>query len=118
MADFPTPFSGAAALYPTTIARRMPVAVLKYTDATEQRYRQSAGVDRVTLELTGISKDAKDDIVDFFETCKGSFDATWSITLGDSVYPYMAFASDELKATETESGMWSMSIPLTQTRKG
>lgn len=118
MANFPTPFNGAAALYPATIARRFPVAVLKFTDGTEQRYRQSAAVDRLVLDLSQITKAEKDSIVDFFETCKGSFDATWSITLDGSTYPYMAFAGDELKPVETENGIWSLSIPIVQTRKG
>lgn len=117
MPDFPTPFDGAAALYPVTQARRFPVAVLKFSDGSEQRYRQSAGVDRLVLELGEITKAEKDAIMDFAADCKGSF-TTFDITLDGEVFPYMAFAEDDFRPVEKESGVWSMSIPLVQTRKG
>ena len=114
---FPTPFNGVSALYPLTAAKRFPVAVLKFTDGTEQRFRQCAGVSAFTLELNQITKTEKDAIFTFFNTCKGTFDATWSITLGSDTYSYMAFADDAIKPTENESGKWSLNIQLVQTRK-
>ena len=114
---FPTPFAGQSVLYPVTAAKRYPVAVLKFTDMTEQRYRQSAGVSRFTLQLDQISKAEKDAIFAFFDSSKGSFDSLWDITIGADNYDYMAFANDTLEATERENGAWSMSIPLVQTRK-
>lgn len=114
---FPTPFDGNAALYPLTIAKRYPVAVLKFTDGTEQRYRQAAGLNAFTLELSEITAAEKDAIVDFFETVKGSFDATWDLVLAGTTYGYMAFADDKIEATEGASGVWSMSVRLVQTRK-
>ena len=117
MADFPTPFDGVAALYPVTAAKRYPVAVLQFTDFTEQRYRQSAGVSRFTLQLDQITKAEKDEIVEFFSDSKGSFDATWSLVLGADTYDYMAFAEDKLTATEQSNGIWSMTINVIQTRK-
>lgn len=114
---FPTPFSGVAALYPVSIAKRYPVRVLQFDDGTEQRFRQSAAVQRLVLTLDGITGDEKDEIVDFFNTSKGSFDATWSITLGGNTYSYMAFDSDSLEAVEREENSWSMTIRLVQNRK-
>ncbi len=117
MASFPTPFSGEPALYPATVGKRYPVAVHQFTDGTEQRYRQSAGVHQLALTLDGITKAEKDAVVTFFNDNKGSFDATWDITLGGVLYDYMAFASDEIKAVERENGVWSLSVQLVQTRK-
>lgn len=114
---FPTPFGGVSALYPLTQAKRYPVAVLKFSDGTEQRYRQAAGLNSFTLELAEITATEKDAIVDFFETCKGSFDATWDLVLAGTTYSYMAFADDKIDATESTAGVWSMSIRLVQTRK-
>lgn len=114
---FPTPFAGVSALYPLTSAKRYPVAILKFTDGTEQRYRQAAGLNQFTLELSEITGDEKDAIVDFFETCKGSFDATWDLVISGTTYSYMAFADDRIEATENSAGVWSMSIRLVQTRK-
>ena len=117
MATFPTPFGGSSALYPVTAGKRRAVAVHIFTDATEQRYRQSAEVSAFTLVLSGITKTAKDAVMDFFDTAKGSFDATWDITLGADSYDYMAFAEDSLTATESDNGLWAMTVPVVQTRK-
>lgn len=117
MASFPTPFSGEPALYPATVGKRYQVTVHKFDDATEQRYRQSAGVHRLTLTLDGITKSEKDSVVDFFNDSKGSFDATWDITLGGVLYDYMAFADDEIAAVERENGVWSLTVQVVQTRK-
>lgn len=115
-ATFPTPFSGQAALYPLTAQKRFPVTVLQFTDFTEQRWVRSAGVNRFRLQLSGISKSAKDEIASFFENCKGSFDSTWSIVIASTTYNYMAFAEDTLVAVEGEQG-WSITVELVQTRK-
>jgi hypothetical protein len=114
---FPTPFGGVSALYPVTIGTRYPVKVLQFDDGTEQRFRESAGVVRLTLSLEGMTKTEKDAVVTFFNTSKGSFDATWSITLGASTYSYMAFASDIIDPVEQQNGMWSVTVQLVQTRK-
>jgi hypothetical protein len=117
MAAFPAPFAGATALYPLIQEKRFPVAVLQFTDFTEQRYRQSAGLAAFTLECYGIDVSAKEDIVEFFEDSKGSFDATWSITIGATTYNYMAFLEDAITAVELQDGMWAVSAKIVQTRK-
>lgn len=114
---FPTPFAGVAALYPLTHAKRYQVAVLKFTDGTEQRYRQSAGLNSFTLELAEMTTTEKDAIVDFFDTSKGSFDATWDIVINATTYSYMAFAEDKISPVWSDSGTWSLSVRLVQTRK-
>lgn len=117
MAAFPTPFAGVSTLYPLTTAKRYPVGVLKFDDGTEQRFRQCAGLNSFTLALDQITGDEKDAIVDFFETSKGSFDATWDLVIGATTYSYMAFADDKISATQGESGAWSLTVRLVQTRK-
>lgn len=117
MATFPTPFAGKSAVYPVTIAKRYPVAVLKFTDASEQRYRQSAAVHRFVLQVDQATRTEKDAISDFFETVKGSFDATWDMNLGGVSYLYLAFADDKMTATESSNGIWSLTVNIVQTRK-
>jgi len=117
MASFPTPFAGVSALYPLTSSKRYPTAIQKWTDATETRWRQSAGLQRLTLQLDQMTKTEKDSIMSFFATCKGSFDATWDITISGTLYDYMAFAADSLMPVEQAGGVWSLTIALVQTRK-
>jgi len=117
MASFPTPFNGVVALYPVTIGKRYPVAVLKFTDASEQRYRQSAAVSRFVLQIDQATRTEKDAISDFFETAKGSFDATWDLTIGGVLYSYLAFADDRMTVTESSNGIWSLTVNIVQTRK-
>lgn len=114
---FPTPFAGTSALYPLTTAKRYPVGVLKFTDGTEQRFRQAAGLNSFVLSLDQITGDEKDAILSFFETAKGSFDATWDIVINSTTYSYMAFADDKISPTQGENGAWSLTIRLVQTRK-
>jgi hypothetical protein len=117
MATFPTPFTGLSALFPITTAKRFPVAVFKFTDMTEQRYRESAGLNAFTLQFDAITTAEKDEIVTFFSDSKGSFDATWSITLGVDTFDYMAFASDTIAPVMGIDGVWSLSVNIVQTRK-
>ena len=116
MASFPTLFSGVVSLYPLTQGSRIPVQILQFSDFSEQRFKQSAELARFTLTLDDLSATDKATVVTFFETAKGSFDATWDITVSGNTYSYMAFASDELQCTESDGG-WSLNVACVQTRK-
>lgn len=116
MPSFPTPFGGVAALYPVVVAKRYPVAILQFTDGTEQRYPQSAPVHRLTLRLEQITGAEKDEILDFFKDSKGSF-SSWDLTLGSTTYNYMRFAGDDLPRVENEDQTWSMTVEIEQGRK-
>ena len=116
MASFPALFSGVVSLYPLTQGSRIPVQILQFSDFSEQRFKQSAELARFTLTLDDLSATDKATVVTFFETTKGSFDATWDITVSGSTYSYMAFASDELQCTEGDAG-WTLTVACVQTRK-
>ncbi len=117
MASFPALFSGSVSLYPLTRGRRMPVAIQEWSDFSEQRWRRSAELARIQLTFDDVATADKEAIVTFFEERKGSFDATWDITVGGSTYSYMAFDSDELTCPESTPGLWSLQLTAVQTRK-
>lgn len=117
MADFPQLFGGQAALYPLQTEKRFDVTVLQFSDFTEQRFVRSAGLNRFSLRLAGMSTAEKQDILDFFETTKGSYDATWTLTIAGTDYDYMAFAADQMSCVEGEDGTWSIACEVVQTRK-
>lgn len=117
MASFPALFSGVVSLYPLTRGRRQPVEIQQWSDFTEQRFVQSAEVARFQLTIDDIDATDKATIVAFFATTKGSFDATWDITIGGVTYDYMAFEDDELTCTEAADGLWSIRVAAVQTRK-
>lgn len=117
MASFPALFSGSVSLYPLTRGRRMPVAIQEWSNFTEQRWRRSAELARIQLTFDDVSTGDKEAIVSFFEQRKGTFDATWDITVGATTYFYMAFESDELSCTESINGLWSLRLTAVQTRK-
>jgi hypothetical protein len=117
MASFPALFSGVVSLYPLTRGRRQPVAIQQWSDFSEQRWVQSAEVARFQLTIEDVNATDKATIVTFFENRKGSFDATWDITIGSDTYDYMAFEDDELNCTESTDGLWSIRVAAVQTRK-
>lgn len=117
MASFPALFGGAVAMFPVTRSVRIPVVIHQFSDFTEHRWKQSAETARFVLTLDGITQAAKESIVAFYVVTKGSLDATWDITLAGVLYEYMAFESDELTCTQSQDGLWSLSIPVVQTRK-
>jgi hypothetical protein len=114
---FPTPFGGVVALAPLTAIDRRPTQVLQFDDGSEQRFRQSAGLTHFQLDLSEISTDEKQEVFDFFETCKGSFDSTWTITVDAVDHEHIAFAEDRISATQGTDGTWSLTVKLVQTRK-
>jgi hypothetical protein len=117
MASFPALFSGSVSLYPLTRGRRFPVAIQQWSDYSEQRWVQSAEVSRFQLTIDDVNATDKGSIVTFFEGRKGSFDATWDITIGGTTYNYLAFEDDELACTEATDGLWSIRVAAVQTRK-
>lgn len=117
MASFPALFSGVVSLYPLTQASRIPVQVLQFSDFSEQRWKQCSELARFSLSLDSISATDKATIVSFFEVTKGSFDATWDITVSGTTYGYMAFESDELQCMESDDGLWRLTVSCVQTRK-
>lgn len=119
MASFPALFSGSVSLYPLTRSRRFPVEIQQWSDFTEQRWVRSAELQlsRIQLTIDDVNATDKAAIVSFFEGRKGSFDATWDITIGGTTYEYLAFDSDELACTESTDGLWSIRVTAVQTRK-
>jgi len=117
MASFPALFSGAISLYPLTRGRRQPVAIQQWSDFSEQRWVQSAEVGRFQLTIDDVNATDKATIVTFFTNRKGSFDATWDLTIGADTYSYLAFEDNSLTCTETTDGLWSIRVTAVQTRK-
>ena len=114
MASFPTPFAGKVALYPVTIASRRPVAILQFSDFTEQRWKRCSPLARFRIDLQQINYTELSALRTFFDSVKGGFDSTWDITLGGVTYDNMTFETDVFEARETEPGIYALSLPCRQ----
>jgi len=114
MASFPTPFAGSVALYPVTTVSRRPVAILQFSDFTEQRWKRCVPLARFRLDLQQITYTELSAIRTFFDSVKGGFDSTWDITLNGVTYTNMTFETDTLESREIDQGIYSLTLPCRQ----
>ena len=117
MANFPTPFNGSAALYPITAINRRPVGIIQFSDLSEQRWKRCGPTKAFILRFTQITWAEANTILTFFDSMKGGFDSTWSITLGGTTYNYMVFDSDVYDLQETERGIYRLELSCRQVRQ-
>lgn len=117
MANFPTITSGRVERLPFTRAKTYRTKVLQFANGSEQRWAQPAGPQKFSLNFNGVSTPDKDTVRAFFVSCKGAYDATWSLTVDGVQYDYCAFDQDDFTATQAENLKWSFSLKIVQTRK-
>ena len=112
---FPTPFAGSSALYPVSRTHVRPVRVLEYSNLTEQRWKETFATQRFVLDLRSIRRSDMLAIRTHFDTSKGPFDHTWSITLGGITYANMMYVATPLEHRENE-GAYDMQIAIKQVK--
>lgn len=117
MASFPTLTTGAAVLLGVQLAYRTPCRSLQFGDMSQQRFVISATLQKLTLQLDGLNLVDYVQVRDFFEACKGAFDATWDLTISGTTYSYLAFDTDELSAVENVDRQFTITLPVRQVRK-
>lgn len=114
MANFPTVFGGAVTLYPLTVTNRRPVAVIQFADLSEQRWKRCAGTKAFRLRFSQINWSEANQILTFFDSVKGGFDSTWSITINGTTYNNMVFDGDTYELKETERGIYTIELACHQ----
>jgi len=117
MASFPTLSSGAVALDPVRHVTKYPVRVIEFNDDSTQRWKQSAALSEFELAFTDLSAADRDTLQTFFDSVKGAYDSTWDITIGGTLYSYMAFDDDAPRWSEKTAESWDVSFKIRQTRK-
>lgn len=90
----------AQALYPVTRRVEFLTDVAIAIDSTEQRSKTRPPLTRFVFPYTRLSSSDMGTIRTFFESQKGSFDSTWSVTLGSTTYSNLALEDDSFEAVE------------------
>lgn len=117
MAAFPTLATGSVAMYPVTRTHTRQTRVFKFLDDKEQRYRDRVRLERFELVFEHLGLADRDTIISFFDSTKGSFDATWEISLAGVTYKSCVFEDDELKWSEPIEGLYNLTLKIRQTKR-
>ncbi len=89
--------------------------VLQFDDDSEQRWIEAPPLVRRTLELGHINAYDLANVIEFWRSMKGRFDATWDITIGGRTERNLAFADDTLNIEQTLPGRFNLTLKLMQT---
>lgn len=116
-AHFPTLSCGNVLRYPATHGVEIPTGVIQFEDDSEQRWVRSPTLHQWSLVFSDLSEADLATIETFWLACKGAFDATWDITIGNTTYSYCTFLDDEFTPTETARGRFSLTLQVRQVRK-
>lgn len=117
MADFPTLSSGKTAMYPVVETVQFRTGMVRMLNDTEQRWRKQSPLRDFVLEFQKISRADKETLRTWFNSVKGSFDATWNLTLGSDTWAYCVFTDDEWVERENTPMFYDVSLKIRQTRK-
>jgi hypothetical protein len=81
-------------------------------NSTEQRAKKRPALTRFVLPYSRINRTDLGTMRTFFESKKGSWDSTWSFTLGATTYAHLAFEDSEFRFTESAGSATTYSFQL------
>src|SRR5678815_3603321 len=84
-------------------------------NGTEQRAKGHAPLSSFVLPYTNLIPAEVTLIRSFFNSQKGQFDSTWSLTLGATTYTNLCFEDDDLSFNEQDSMLYSSTLRCRQT---
>ena len=116
MAAYPATLpSGATWRVPFTRTLEFRTKIGRGLDSTEQRWAETCGRERWTLTYRDLVVTDRDAIFASFETAKGDFDQTLSLTWGGTTYSNVYFQDGKLDAQESDKpARSSMKVVLCQ----
>src|SRR5436190_57492 len=111
--------------YPTSPAWNVPVtrtltfntSIFTGDDGTEQRSMIHAGRASWLLSYNRLTLAQRDVLMAAFQTAKGSFDQTLTLSFLGTTYTGVYFDSDELSFVENEPTVYSGSVKLCQVQR-
>ena len=115
--SLPTVRSGAAALYPLTRHLEYLTVVQQYTAGNEMRWKKRAPLTRLVLQYIDLLAADKTSIEGFFNSQKGQFDTTWSVTLPapiSATYSNLSFEDDVIRFEERKPRLYSTTLRVRQ----
>lgn len=113
---YPTLSTGEVLVYPAARTVSVPVQKLRFVNGFTKSWVAGIPQDSWTTSYRGLSAADKSALWDFFDAQKGAFDTSWTFALDGTNYLKFAFASDELRFTETADrpNRWSCDVAIRQ----
>ncbi len=110
--SLPTVRGGAQALYPITRRVEFMTDIAIAMNATEQRAKKRPPLTRFILPYARINATDMQAMRAFHASQKGTFDSTWTFTLGSTTYGGLTFEDDIFQALEEDATRTSYSFTL------
>lgn len=110
--SLPTVRGGVQALCPVTRRVEFATDVAIALNATEQRFKRRPPLTRFILPYTRMNATDTAAMKAFFESQKGTFDSTWTFTLGATTYSHLTFEDSTFVAREDDATRTTYSFTL------
>lgn len=114
MANFPALKTGVVGMYPATLGLTFKTDVVQFVNDTEQRWATWQGVSEFELVFTDIDGYDLSLLVEFFNSVKGQFDATWTLPINGQTYNNCSFLQDDFTYTEAKPERYSVTLKCRQ----
>ena len=114
MSQFPTLTTGVVTMTPATIGTGFGTRVMRFCNDAEQRWATRGQHGVFVLTLNNISGFDLSNVVDFFRSVKGRFDATWTLTINSTTYSNMVLDSDDLVVLEQKPNYFTLQVKCRQ----
>lgn len=108
----PTIRGGVQCLYPVTRTVQFLTDVATALNASEARFKRRPPLTLLNLQYSGMDATDTAAMKAFFESQKGQFDSTWSVTIGATTYSAMTFLDDAFTVRETAGSPMRYSFTL------
>ena len=110
MSNYPT--SNPAWGSPVVRTLKFQTGIGQGVNGTEQRWMLTTGVESWSLPYPHLSAAQRDTLLSLFESSKGAYDQTISLTFGGTVYAGLYFDGDALEFTETDPNVFAGTVKL------
>jgi hypothetical protein len=112
MPTYPT--TNPAWATPIVVSLEFDTQIVTGKDGTEQRWARHPGKQSWVLPYGMMTLAQRDILLTLFETCKGAYDQTLSLTFGGTTFAGVYFDADALSFTESKPTQFEGSVTLRQ----
>lgn len=115
-ATFPALKTGVVGMYPAVLGVQYATEVVQFVNDTEQRWASNPGLGNFELTFTNIDGYDLSVLIDFFRSCKGQFDSTWTLAINGQTYTNCTFLSDDITWLENKPERYTLTLKCRQVR--
>ncbi len=95
---------------PATLGSGFATRVVRFCDDSEQRWVTRSPYSTFVLLLKDINGYDLSQVLAFFRTVQGRYNATWTLTINGTTFPTMMLDSDDLLAVENRQNLYTLQI--------